>query len=88
MALRAAGLLLDELLAPHVLILRVGLGQVVQAEALREVQLGDALVASAHEGIEAPLGVRGRPLAPAAEKLLVLDLQRANIALDLAQIVV
>ena len=80
--------LLRDLLAPHVLILRVGLLDVVEAEALTGAQLGDALVVAPYQGVHAPLRVRRRTRSPAAEILLVFDLQRADVPLDLAKIVV
>src|SRR5579859_379288 len=82
------GFLLNHFLAPHVLILSVGLGQIVESKALCEAKLAGALVVPAYKALRAPLGIRGRPLTPAAEKLLVFDLQGADIPLDLTEIFV
>ena len=76
------------LLPPHFLILGVGLRQIVEPEALPEVKFRRALVYAAQQTIHAPLRVRGRPWTAAAEELLVFDLQRASVPLDLIQIVV
>ena len=40
---------------------------------------------AAHERIHAPLRVRWGARAPTAEELLVLDLERADVPLDLIQ---
>ena len=52
------------LLSPHVLILSVGLGQVVEPEALREAEFGGALVYAAHQRIDAPLRIGGGRVRP------------------------
>src|SRR5215469_12166160 len=78
-----AGLLLDDLLAPHVLILGVGLGQVVVAETLSVVEVRHMLGTAANQTVESPLRIRGRAFASATEILLEFDFQGADFALDL-----
>ena len=84
MMLRRAAFLLHGFLAPHIHVLGVGLREVREAESLPETQFRGAFVIAAHQAFQAPLRVRGRPRTPAAEELLVLDLQPANIFFDLA----
>ena len=88
MVLLSAGFLLHDLFAPHVLIFGVGLLKIVESEALREAQIAHSFVVAAHHVVDAPLGIGGRARPTAAEELLVFDLERADVALDLAEVVV
>ena len=83
-----ATFLLHQLLAPQILILRIGLRQVVVSESLPGAKLSHALRISPHQRINAPLRISGRPRTSAAEELLVLDLQRPHVAFDLVEVFV
>ncbi len=83
-----AAFLLHQLLAPQILILRIRLRQVVVTESLPGAQLSHPLRVPPHQRIHAPLRIRGRPRTPAAEELLVLDLQRPHVAFDLVEVFV
>ena len=79
---------LHQLFAPQILILRVSLRQVVVTESLPRAKLSHPLRITPHQRIHAPLRIRGRPRTPAAEELLVLDLQRPHVAFDLVEVFV
>src|SRR5690348_18003220 len=79
---------LDHLLAPEILILRVSLRQIAELEALSKIQFADFFIAAADKIIQPPLCVGRRTFATSAEELLVLNLQRANVPLDLVQVLV
>src|SRR5579884_3766437 len=75
-------------LAEDVLVLRVGLREVVEAEALRGLQLAAPFGIALHHQVDAPFDFGGRTLAPAAEVLIVLNLELADVAFDLTEIFV
>src|ERR1700733_14513726 len=79
---------LHQFLAPHVLIFRVSRGNIVVAESLRQVHFSHALGITLNKYVPAPLGINRWALSSTAEELLVLNLQRANVVLDLCEIVV
>ena len=83
MMLRRAAFFLHGLLAPHVNVLGVRLRQVREAESLPETQFRRSFIVAAHQAFKTPLRVGGWPWATAAEELLVLDLQPADIFFDL-----
>lgn len=88
MALLHARLALNHFFAPEVLIFGVGLCEIAEFEPLPEIQLANFLVAAADEVIQPPLRVRRRTFPSSAEELLIFDLQRANVPLDLVQVLV
>src|ERR1700735_4573671 len=83
MALLPACFLLHGFLAPHVHVFCIRLRQIVVAKSLRETQLASALVVPPQKRFHSPLGVRRRTRTSTAEELLVLNLQRANVAFNL-----
>src|SRR5690242_12224881 len=88
MALDGSFFLLLGLLAENVFVLGVSLREVVETEALVRFHIATALVVALDEKIDAPLDFGGRTLASAAEILVVLDFELADVLLDLAQIFV
>ena len=88
MVLGEGAFFLHQFLAPHFHIFRVGLAQVVVTEALAGAQVAAALRIAPNQRLHTPLRIRGRTRAPATEVLLVLNLQRADIPLDLTEFLV
>src|SRR6202166_3743701 len=75
-------------LAKNVFIFCVGLREVVVTEALAKLQLTATLrIAHCHH-FEPPFNFRGRPLSSSAKILFILDLQLANVALELVLLLV
>ena len=85
MLLRAPFFLQHRFLAKNILILRVRLREVGQPESLSELQFARALTVTLDDLLDAPLDFRRRTLPPAAEKLIVLNFQLADVALHSAQ---
>src|SRR5690349_16027807 len=88
MPLHFSFFLLLSLLPEDVFIFCVGLGKVVQAEPLPVLQFPSALRVPLHRQINAPLDFRRRPLSATAEVLIVLNLELADVPLELAQLLV
>ena len=82
--LRNRALFLLCFLAPHIDIFRVCLRQIVETEPLGEAHFGAAVVVALHHRLEPPLRICWTLAMPAPEKLLVFDLQPADILLDLS----
>src|SRR5882762_6418859 len=70
--LHAAFFFLFHPLAEDFAILRIHLGQIAVAEALRKIHLRTPVAIALHRDIDAPLELRGRPLLPPAKILFVL----------------
>ena len=88
MALNGALFFLLHSLAEDVFVFRVGLREVVEAEALVGLHFATALVVALDEKVDAPFDVRRRFLPAASEKLIVLDFELADVLLDLSEIFV
>jgi hypothetical protein len=86
MPLNGAFLLLLHPFAEDFAILRVHLGQIAVAEALRKIHLRAAVAVALHRGIDAPFEIRRGPLFAAAEVLFVLDFQLADVLLQLVHV--
>ena len=85
MMLGVAAFFLRELLAPHVLILHVGLRKVAVAEPLAGRKFGGAIGVALDVRLDAPLRVVWWTRATTAEILLELNFKRADVAFDLVQ---
>src|SRR5580704_18999172 len=81
MLLRAPFFLQRRLFAENILIFRVRLREVRQPEPLLHLQFARALAVTLDHLLDAPLDFRWRTLPPAAEELIVLNLQLADVAL-------
>ncbi len=88
MALDAAFFLLLRFLAENVFVLGVGLREVIQAETLAVFEVAAALAVAFDRQFDAPFDFRRRTLSAAPEILVVFDLELADVALELAQILV
>src|SRR6266436_1175557 len=75
-------------LPENILVFRVGLRKIIEAEPLREFQFAAALGVALHQQINAPLDFRRRALPAASEILVVFNLELADVALELAQLLV
>src|SRR2546423_1890247 len=75
--------LLLRALAENILVLRVGLREVVVTKALPKFQLATAFSVALDDQLDSPFDFGGRALSAAAEILVVLDLELANISLEL-----
>ena len=69
--------------AKNVFIFCVRLGEIVIPEALAELQLTATLRIALRHQFEPPFDFRRRSLASSAKKLLILDLQLADIFFEL-----
>jgi len=58
--------------------------KIIEAEPLREFQFASAFRVALHEQINAPFDFRGRTLPAASEKLVVFDLELADVPFELA----
>src|SRR5277367_3961431 len=85
MMLRRSGFFLDQLLPPHVLILRVRRSQIAIAESLPRRKLSRPVRVALQIRLQPPLRIRRRPRTPAAEILLKFYFQRADVPLDLSE---
>src|ERR1700722_8210874 len=85
---RRSGLFLYQFLAPHVVIFGVGLGQVAVAKALAGSKFRGAIRIFFQHYFQSPLGIGRRPRTAPAKVLFVLYFERADIALNTAQIFV
>ena len=81
--LRSAFFFLLGSLAENIFVLGVGLREVVVTKALTELQLTAAFSVSLDNQLDTPLDFGRRTLPPAAKILVVLDLELANIPLEL-----
>src|SRR5260370_834873 len=68
-----------------IFVLRVGLREVAGAKALAEFQLAAALGIALDDQLDAPLDFGRRTLSAAAEELVVLDLELADVFFELRQ---
>src|ERR1700684_4164519 len=73
------------LLTKNVFIFRVSLREVRQPKPLLHLQFARALAVTLDHLLDAPLDFRRRKLPPAAEELIVLNLQLADVSLHSAQ---
>src|SRR6267143_970857 len=73
-------------LAENFAILRIHLSQIAVAEALGKIHLRAPVAVALHGDIDTPLEFRGRPLLPPAKILFVLDLQLADVLLQLVHV--
>src|SRR5580658_10144524 len=85
MMLRSSRFLLDQLLPPHVLVLRVRRSQIAIAKPLPRRKVARPVPVTFQICLKPPLGIRRRPRTPAAEILFKLNFQRADVPLDLSE---
>src|SRR6476659_1075092 len=69
--------------AENVLVLRVRLRKVVITKSLPKLQFAAAFAIALDDQLDAPLDFSGRTFPPAAEILIVLNFELANIPLEL-----
>src|SRR4030095_1560367 len=84
-ALHRGLFLLFQLLAEYVFVLRVGLGEVVKAEALADFHVSRTFTIFLHDQIDTPFDFAGWTFATPAKELIVFDLQLADVAFELAE---
>src|SRR5258708_5758034 len=88
MPLDFAFFLLRRAFPEDILVLRIRLGKIVEAESLREFQVATAFRIALDGQVNAPFNFRGRTFSATAEVLIVLHLELSNIFFECSQVFV
>ncbi len=80
--------LLRGALPEDILVLRVSLGKIVEAESLREFQIAAAFRIALYHHVDAPFNFCGRTFPATAEVLIVLHLELSNVLFECSQVFV